>query len=296
MKKTIEEIRQEVSKINEKFTIPDQEYKNVQTKIKVICKEHGEFYQYVTGLIRGRRGCAACSGNKKKTYHEFVKQAKEVHGDTYEYPIEQYFKNNDTKVKIICKVHGEFLQTPHDHLSKKGCIKCSGRYRPTFQEFIIKANTVHNNRYEYPDQEYKNNRNSLKIICKTHGEFLQTPHSHLSGKGCWQCSRELQYIGYNEKNYFDPFIREYFNNKHIITQYPVYKKRKYEAPFLVDFAIPELGIIIEYDEYHHKFIYKRDKEREDYIVKTTGYKMIRIDDKRFMKEGKTYFESIINNI
>lgn len=56
----------------------------------------------------------------------FIEKAKEVHGDLYDYSKVKY-KMNKEKVVIICNEHGEFLQTPHMHISKKmqGCPKCA---------------------------------------------------------------------------------------------------------------------------------------------------------------------------
>ena len=62
--------------------------------------------------------------NKKLTTEEFVKKAKEVHGDKYDYSKVDYI-NSKTKVCIICPIHGEFWQSPSDHINKKcGCNTC----------------------------------------------------------------------------------------------------------------------------------------------------------------------------
>ena len=44
---------------------------------------------------------------RKKTTDEFVQEAKEIHGDKYDYSKAKYV-NSNTKVTIICKEHGEF--------------------------------------------------------------------------------------------------------------------------------------------------------------------------------------------
>ena len=51
-------------------------------------------------------------------------------------------------------------------------------------DFIEKANLVHNNKYDYSLVNYINNKTKIKIICKLHGIFEQTPDSHLRGRGC----------------------------------------------------------------------------------------------------------------
>lgn len=53
----------------------------------------------------------------------FIKRAREIHGDKYDYSKVEY-KNSKEKVCIICPVHGEFWQTPSNHLASKGCRQC----------------------------------------------------------------------------------------------------------------------------------------------------------------------------
>lgn len=61
---------------------------------------------------------------KKLTTKEFVKKARQIHGDKYDYSKIEYI-NNKTKVCIICPEHGEFWQTPHAHLNGQGYPYCS---------------------------------------------------------------------------------------------------------------------------------------------------------------------------
>ena len=61
----------------------------------------------------------------KLTTEEFIRKAREVHGDRYDYSKVEYV-NSTTKVCIICKVHGEFWQAPKNHLKSNGCHMCSG--------------------------------------------------------------------------------------------------------------------------------------------------------------------------
>jgi hypothetical protein len=63
---------------------------------------------------------------RKLTQKEFIEKSRKSHGDEYDYSLVEY-KNNYTKVKIICLKHGVFEQKPHHHFSGKGCPKCYGR-------------------------------------------------------------------------------------------------------------------------------------------------------------------------
>ena len=129
--------------------------------------------------------------SKRKTKEEFILDAKEKHGNKYDYSLMDYPKNNKTKIIIKCNICGKtFQQTPHDHLSGYGCPYCAKNKRLTTEEFINRARDVHKNKYDYSASVYKNRETKSKIICKKHGEFLQTPHNHLNGQGCPRCKAE----------------------------------------------------------------------------------------------------------
>lgn len=64
------------------------------------------------------------------------------------------------------------------------------RKKLTTEEFINKAILVHKNKYDYSLSNYIGNKIKLDIICPTHGKFIQSPHHHLSGIGCYECGRE----------------------------------------------------------------------------------------------------------
>ena len=70
------------------------------------------------------------------TTEEFIERARKVHGDKYDYSKAEYV-NSSTKVCIICPVHGEFWQTPHNHLKGNGCPKCRNSHLENFVENIL---------------------------------------------------------------------------------------------------------------------------------------------------------------
>jgi len=128
---------------------------------------------------------------KKLTTEEFIKRAKKVHHNRYNYSLVEYIGNNE-KVKIICLKHGEFVQTPHSHLSGNGCPHCAGNIKYTTEEFIEKAKKVHGDRYDYSLVNYIGSNEKVKIICLKHGEFEQISYSHLAGRGCRKCAGKLK--------------------------------------------------------------------------------------------------------
>jgi hypothetical protein len=160
-------------------------YISSSVKVEIVCKTHGSFLQTPPNHFHGK-GCAKCAG-KCPTTADFIEKAKAVHGtDLYGYSLVDYVKSS-AKVKIICKVHGEFLQTPNRHLSGSGCAQCAGNTQLTSQEFIEKATLKHDGKYDYSLVNYVQSHSKVKIICKEHGIFLQTPDNHSHGKGCPDC-------------------------------------------------------------------------------------------------------------
>jgi very-short-patch-repair endonuclease len=128
------------------------------------------------------------------------------------------------KVKIICPIHGEFEQTPDNHLKKCGCPSCGNVKVPTTEDFIINANTKHNNKYDYSLVDYIGSHIKIKIICPIHGEFEQTPTNHTQGQGCPKCngkqltqSEILDKFKKIHRNRYDYSLVKYINNKKEIT-------------------------------------------------------------------------------
>lgn len=131
---------------------------------------------------------------KKVTTESFIQKANIIHNNKYDYSLVEYI-NSSTKVKIICKEHGIFEQTPDSHSRKRGCPKCAAKRRAKTQStglhlFIEKAKSVHGDKYNYSLVEYTNNSSKIKIVCKKHGEFKQSPYKHLKGQGCPNCKNK----------------------------------------------------------------------------------------------------------
>ena len=130
----------------------------------------------------------------KLTTEEFIKKAREVHGDKYDYSKVEYVFNK-TEVCIICREHDEFWQKPKNHLSGYGCPICSGRKKMRTSDFIKKARSVHGEKYDYSKVEYNGNSEKVCIICPEHGEFWQRAGEHLKGKGCDKCGKIKSHTG-----------------------------------------------------------------------------------------------------
>lgn len=105
----------------DKYDYSKVDYVNSQTPVTIICPHHGEFKQRPNDHVNGK-GCGKC-GAHVPTTDEFIKQARAIHGNKYDYSKVEYKSMHD-KVCITCPIHGDFLQYPYHHLRKCGCPKC----------------------------------------------------------------------------------------------------------------------------------------------------------------------------
>jgi len=127
--------------------------------------------------------------NKTNT---FITKAIKIHGEKYNYSKVNYI-NAKTKVTIICKQHGEFSQSPSNHLNNHNCQKCAKNFKLNTLSFIENAKQIHGDRYDYSEVEYTNADKKVIILCKEHGRFTQIPDFHINRKcGCPKCSNNVK--------------------------------------------------------------------------------------------------------
>ena len=112
-------------KHGDKYDYSKVNYINNETKVCVICPEHGDFWIEPGSHKRGR-GCPSCAGNKRLTIKEFINRARNTHGEKYDYSLVSNIKNNKTKVKIRCNTcETVFEQKINVHLNGSGCPLCN---------------------------------------------------------------------------------------------------------------------------------------------------------------------------
>lgn len=198
----------------DKYDYSKVEYKDANTKVCIICPIHGEFWQRAVNHLSGR-GCPDCgnervSKKRRMSLAEFISKAKTIHGDFYDYSKVKYV-NSRTKVCVICPIHGEFWITPNSHLRGGGCERCGyerngNTFRRTTEEFIKKACEIHGDKYDYSLVDYKGGNIKVCIICPVHGEFWQTPASHLNGNGCPKC--HFDKLKDSQSDSYDSFVEK----------------------------------------------------------------------------------------
>jgi hypothetical protein len=169
-----------------KYDYSKSRYAGYRTNLTIICPIHGEFEQMPVQHLARKRGCQKCAGSARSTTEEFITTSRLVHGDKYDYSHVRY-KNNHTKVRIICPEHGVFEQIPMGHLKGYGCAACGGVLKGDTDSFIRKARKVHSDEYDYSHVNYVSAHLPVSIICQIHGEFMQKPSAHLNGARCFQC-------------------------------------------------------------------------------------------------------------
>jgi len=302
-KKTTDVFIKESKEIHgDKYEYSLVEYINTNTKVKIICKEHGIFKQKPIKHLR-KQGCPKCgiiirTDNITKTIDNFIKESKEIHDNKYDYSLVEY-NGSFTKVKIICKEHGIFEQKPIVHINNKsGCPKCAniltGKLLTDGEDVVIgKFKTVHGNKYDYSLVEYNGSFTKVKIICKEHGIFEQNPSSHIQNVGCPKC-----YYSKGEEK-----IRKYLENEKLIykEQYKFNDCRNI-LPLPFDFYLPSQNICIEYDGEQHFRRYRFEKNDEKLLqrqkrdnIKTMYCEKNNIYLLRIKYNNLNKIEKILNN-
>jgi hypothetical protein len=200
-------------------------WKNVTTKVKIICKEHSEFEILPSNFFTQKQPCRNCTfkyrnidyNNRKPriTTDIFVKKAIEKHGSEYDYSLTKYV-DKKTKIKFECKKHGIQSQNPRQHL-KNGCQYCNNRgiSKHSRESFIAKAIKVHGDKYCYDKVDYIDIKKKVIVTCKIHGDFQIAPANHINSKqGCRACgySKETQKILRNKR--YIKLIKEKWKGKY----------------------------------------------------------------------------------
>jgi len=124
-----------------KYDYSKVNYENENKLVLINCPIHGKFKQTPKSHMRGR-GCNFCGGSNKHTNKSFIKEAKYIHDEKYDYSKVNY-TNAHSHVIIICPHHGEFNQTPTGHLGGAGCSKCINKGEGRIAELLVKKNIVY---------------------------------------------------------------------------------------------------------------------------------------------------------
>jgi hypothetical protein len=171
----------------DKYNYSKVNYINSKTKVIIICLLHGEFEQTPHCHLSGNK-CKHCSLEEvslhfRSNKEEFIKKSIKTHGDIYNYSKVNYI-NSQTKVIIICPLHGDFEQQPNNHINKQGCPRCPciKKYscaQVKWLNFMMKYYdlTIHHaengGEYSIPTTKYKADGfcKETNTIYEFHGDF-----------------------------------------------------------------------------------------------------------------------------
>ena len=282
-------------RFGDKYDLSESIYVNSKTKVTAICKEHGEFSATPYSFLRGIP-CKECrnkemSSKKVSNIEDFKKKYYEKFGHNLIFDKSVYVANN-VKMVVTCPIHGDFEQTPNKLLNGCGCHECAKVNKHNIQtltqeQFIDRINNVFGDLYDTSLAEYKSIKEPVKLICKEHGVFTQTPDALFHGCGCPQCANQIS----NEEREIISFVQSIVGEDNVEI-----KDRKLLNGKEIDILIESKKIGIEYNgNYWH--CENTGKDRNYHVNKTNiaeekGYRLIQI----FSDEYKTNRELVFDKI
>jgi hypothetical protein len=224
---------------------------------------------------------------RKLTTEEFINRANKIHKNKYDYS-KSVFKNIRTKVLIICPIHGEFMQTPKNHMNGQGCPQCGQKYakewsKNNHEHFKNESLKRFGNVYELPNLEtlYENSHSKIIIKCNKCGNvFEKIACDHLTSPhgGCLHCYANKS----NEEEEIINFIKEKIGINNIVT-----RDRKILNGRELDILIPNKNIAIEYNGifWHNEL----NKPKNYHLEKTEacnskGIKLIHIFEDEYVNK------------
>lgn len=273
-------IEKAIVKHGNKYDYSKVKYKDNKTKVEIICPKHGSFWQTPKKHLYGQ-GCPKCKTEgfrlrRLSNTKRFSELASQRHNNKYNYSLVEYV-DQFTKVKIICPEHGVFTQEPRAHIRGQGCPVCGRilgdtKRRIVTENFIKRANKIHNNKYLYNKTNCSTCREKVIITCPKHGDFWQVVGEHLKGAGCPKCNQS------KGEAQIEAFLKE--RNINYTSEYR-FKDCRNKIPLPFDFAVfdkyKNLLCLIEYQGKQHfepvnsfggkksfEEQQKRDKIKRDY--------------------------------
>lgn len=214
------------------------------------------------------------------TTEEFIRRAKEKHGDRYGYDKSVYVTAHQ-KVTVHCQLHGDFNIKAYNHIGpgRIGCFKCgrslsrSKQLKPK-EKFIAECEALYGDRFDFSYVDYKGGSIKVEIHCNVHKGFVfyALPANLLGRKhGCIKCSSKMSRP---ERDICD-----------ILTQHQVKFESQKTFPGLglnrslkFDFWLPDYNMCIEYDGLQHYKPVSMSGDQDNIEAKIDNLKLIQIKD------------------
>lgn len=189
----------------DRYDYSQVEYVHSQTKVVIICREHGPFRQAPASHWNGQ-GCPPCArprqtGAPPQPWHEIEQRLLAVHNGRYTYDGTGY-RDTNSKITASCPDHGNFRPQVAAHLRGKwGCRECSYRERGqakrlSFRQFLKRARKQFGYQFHYDPESWETHTNiglkRLRLRCPDHGWQETNPVNHLNSPlGCPTCGNLL---------------------------------------------------------------------------------------------------------
>ncbi len=272
-----------------------ESYNGTHRKGDIICPIHGKFTQLLTNHLSGS-GCVKCSKESyrnKRTFTDkiFTEKAIEKHGNFYNYSLINY-TDSQSKLEIICPIHGKFTQKANAHLNGAGCGKCGkikkSNNKSKNYDWYAKCVKSHGNKYNYSMVDYVKNTSPVKIICHKHGMFMQTLHSHIKGRGCPSCG----VTNSDMENFVEEVLKDN-SIDYVKNDWSVLKNLE------LDFYIPSMKIAIECNGNYWHSETSGNKDKDYHLDKTekclgVGIKLLHIFEDEYIEKREIIKCKILN--
>jgi hypothetical protein len=276
--------------------LPDTDFSKVVVsgafdEFKLMCPEHGEYTASYTRLMTKAKqseiktACVTCNKKsaglkRRKGGDQWKADLDRAMGDRgYEFDLST-ITSSSSKMRVVCKEHGEFWAKPQDlHGGKNGCPSCAAKARYDWSqsegkldvdEAVIRATTLKGGQYLYDMTTFKSPSEPMRMICMKHGEFWQRYGNHtILNAGCPRCA--------NSVSKMEDEISKFLTDEVGIEVER--RNRKVLAPLEVDVWVPSKNLAIEYcGTYWHGETKKHDTYHLEKLemAERAGIKLIQI--------------------
>lgn len=282
-------------RFGDKYDLSGSIYVNSKTKVSAICKEHGKFSATPHSFLNGIP-CKECrneevSRKRVSNIEDFKNKYYERFGHNLIFDKSIYVANN-VKMTVTCPIHGDFEQSPNKLLNGHGCHECAKVHKHNIQtltqdEFINRVRNVFGDLYDTSLAEYKSAKEPVKLICKEHGIFTQTPDALFHGCGCPQCANQIS----NDEREIISFVQSIVGEDNVDI-----KNRELLGGKEIDILVKSKKFGIEYNgNYWH--CENTGKDRTYHVTKTNiaeekGYRLIQV----FSDEYKSHKDLVFDKI
>lgn len=269
---TNEEVVERLRKLyGDEYDYSQVDYKNNKTPITLRCKKHDVvFSRLPLNLLKGW-GCPTCNKEQGKTWantvtknydpsrrserwttERFIAESKAYHGEgVFDYS-QCHYVNTHTPVTLIRIADGSVVNIrPDDHLRHNADYGVQRYYQGTTDKekihFLVRRLEENIKTPIYvPIQKIDDTSKRFKCVCPLHGEFYTSLYHIYNGNCCPECDGSSESVG--ERN-----IRRYLqsNNIKFEQEYRIEDKKYFDTYARVDFYLPDLNIMIEFQGEQH---------------------------------------------